>query len=188
VLLGDPILAQPLLGDTASLPVPAVSPAYAPVTPTYATDVAQYWNSRENYADFQIINNGLGTNQDLVTAIIISLFSDRLADASDTLPDPNSSNRRGWWADTYDGTLIGSRLWLLSRAKSSPQLLLTAQGYAQEALQWLIDDGVCSSINVQTWFFDNNQQLLGIGITIYQPRQSPQKIQFQYVWSQISSH
>jgi phage gp46-like protein len=189
MILGEPLLTFPLLGDSATMPPPVVIPVYPNVIPTYPTDVAQYWNQTNGYSDFQIINNGLGTNRDLLSAIIVSLFSDRLANASDALPDPRSTNRCGWWADSYSAgnVLIGSRLWLLSRSKSSPALLLTAQGYCEEALQWLIDDKVVGAITVRTWFCENNQELLGIAITVYQQGQTPVTISFQYVWTQIST-
>ncbi|MCV5591620.1 phage GP46 family protein, partial [Escherichia coli] len=76
---------------------------------------------------------------DLQTAILISLFTDRLADASDETDD---GNRRGWWGDLEQDYRVGSRLWLLRRQKLTTQVALKAEAYAREALQWLKDDGV----------------------------------------------
>lgn len=63
----------------------------------------------------------------LMTAVIISLFTDARAHDDDPLPDERvgvSSDRRGWWGDCLpdaqgEQTLesIGSRLWLLWREK-----------------------------------------------------------------------
>ncbi|WP_230595820.1 phage GP46 family protein [Xanthomonas albilineans] len=87
----------------------------------------------------------------LVRAVLISLFTWRRANADDTLPDPRGF-RMGWWGDTYPvvaNDRIGSRLWLLARAKLTPNTVQRAQDYAEEALQWLIDDGVAARIAVR---------------------------------------
>ena len=43
---------------------------------------------------------------------------------------------------------IGSRLWLLRRVEPTRQTQMDAEFYAREALQWLIDDGHCSAIDI----------------------------------------
>ena len=65
------------------------------------------------------------------------------------MPDPNSIDRRGWWADSTseaDNDQIGSRLWLLERAKNITETLRKAEEYAIEALQWMITEGIASKI------------------------------------------
>ncbi|UCF26184.1 MAG: phage GP46 family protein [Ralstonia sp.] len=87
----------------------------------------------------------------LVRAVLISLFTWRRANADDTLPDPKGF-RMGWWGDSYPAVAndrIGSRLWLLARAKLTLTTVQRAQDYAEEALQWLIDDGVAARIAVR---------------------------------------
>lgn len=96
----------------------------------------------------------------LRTAVILSLFLDRRADDDDILPN-GSDDRRGWWADTVapmtdygigggsaSGDRIGSRLWLLSREKQLAGVLERAQHYAEEALTWLVEDGVATAVQV----------------------------------------
>lgn len=86
---------------------------------------------------------GTVTDEGLRTAVIISLFSDRRANDADVLPD-GTNDRRGWWGDVcpeVEGDLIGSRLWLLSRAKQTKANLRLAETYAREGLQWMLDDG-----------------------------------------------
>lgn len=93
------------------------------------------------------ISTGMQPDQVLVRAVIISLFSWRLADAD----DPHDSERFGWWGDAHppvDGDLLGSRLWLLSRVALTDDTVARARGYCQEALQWLIDDGVATSVEI----------------------------------------
>jgi phage gp46-like protein len=74
-------------------------------------------------ADWLLLDDGtLDSTQALATAIIVALGTDRLADSQDILPDPDSDDRKGWWGDyqaeaIWNGWNIGSRLWLLRRAK-----------------------------------------------------------------------
>ena len=96
----------------------------------------------------------------LRTAVILSLFLDRRANDDDILPN-GSDDRRGWWADTVapmtdygigggsaSGDRIGSRLWLLSREKQLAGVLERARHYAEEALAWLVEDGVATAVSV----------------------------------------
>nr|GAT43694.1 predicted protein [Mycena chlorophos] len=97
--------------------------------------------------DWQLSGADLLSGNDLTTAVLISLFTDRLAEASDTIPD-GTTNRRGWWGDLDQDYPIGSRLWLLARSKLTQAVANKAQDYCIEALQWMIDDGVAASVTV----------------------------------------
>ena len=91
----------------------------------------------------------LADDDGLATAVIISLWTDRQANADDVLP--SGTDRRGWWGDELSATAgdkIGSRLWLNDSAKQLASVLLQDRAYAIEALQWLIDDGVASAVDV----------------------------------------
>lgn len=102
-------------------------------------------------ADLVAVDGVLQYDRGLRTAIVISLFTDARADDGDALPTTDT-DRRGWWADTFaeDGDRIGSRLWLLSRAKQTDETLELARGYARTALDWLIADGIASAVDVAT--------------------------------------
>jgi phage gp46-like protein len=117
-------------------------------------DFATILNTAAGVFDWAIEFGDLQDDLGLDTAVIISLFSDRLASPDDIIPD-GSSDRRGWWGDAYlpplaDGTpdLIGSRLWLLQRAKQEPSTAQAAQTYVQEALAWLVSDGIAAAVTV----------------------------------------
>lgn len=113
--------------------------------------------------DLQLAQNDLLTDDSLLTAVIISLFTDRQAEPGDELP-AGGSDRRGWWADaTLPGgkDKIGSRLWLLKREKQLPSVLARIKEYAEEALAWLVTDGHVQAIRVSAyapargvWFLD----------------------------------
>src|SRR5271165_4116350 len=86
--------------------------------------------------DLQRNGQNLLLDSTLSTAVTTSLFTRRLAAVDDTLPDPKSTDRQGWWADKYAaraGRLWGSRLWLLTRTKSTAEIPATAADYVKEA-------------------------------------------------------
>lgn len=118
----------------------------------------------------------------MYTAIVISLFTDARADPDDVLPQPGA-DRRGWWGDAYApiaGDIIGSKLWLLSRAVASDQTLALAQEYAQAALVWLVDDGVAASVTV-TASFPGPLGWIALNVVVTRPT-GPARRQFDFVW------
>ena len=85
---------------------------------------------------------------ELVQALLISLFSWRKSNDDDGVDRPY---RQGWWGDCYaDDTndKIGSRLWLLRREKLTNETVARAQAYAEEALQWMIEDALAQDVAV----------------------------------------
>jgi phage gp46-like protein len=106
------------------------------------------FNNDDQTGDLVVGDNGnIAQADELKTAILISLFTDREADEGDGV-EPNA--RRGWWGDAYAEVAndkIGSRLWLLRQRRAStsdtPRL---AEQYVREALQWMIDDGVADDV------------------------------------------
>lgn len=101
--------------------------------------------------DIQLENGDLVADDGLRTAVVLSLLTDRRANLGDVLPD-GSDDRRGWWADmlaTAGGDRFGSRLWLLSREKNLAEVRRRAETYAAEALEWLREDGIANTIEVE---------------------------------------
>jgi phage gp46-like protein len=117
--------------------------------------------------DFQLVQNDLTSDEGLETAVAMSLFLDRRADDSDQLPATHT-DARGWWADEFPpvpGDLIGSRLWLLARETNTASVLQRANQYTKEALQWFIDDGVASEVNVTVTNPSGSQLVIAVSIT-----------------------
>lgn len=108
------------------------------------SDITTVWNAATGRGDYFIQGASLASGSDLETAILLSLFTDRQAEASDETPD---GDRRGWWADDPKN-LLGSRLWLLGRVKGPLNVAQRAQDYAAEALKWLVDDGVVAAFDI----------------------------------------
>ncbi len=143
-------------------------------------DILTTWDLERG--DWLLASPGLAEDEGLKTAIIISLFSDRRANADDVLPN-ETGDRRGWFGDNFaavDGDQIGSRLWLLSREKQMPNVLLKAREYCVEALQWMIQDGVAKSVDVVAEVF--RPGVLAVYITISKPNGNAQQFKFENNW------
>jgi phage gp46-like protein len=129
----------------------------------------------------QQASRGLQSTDPLVRAVIVSLFTWRRAQPDDELP---ASERMGWWGDTFPpvaGDRIGSRLWLLSRSKLLPETVARAKEYAQEALQWLVDDGIAARVEVDAE--RQGQSTLAMACRIYKPKvAAPLDVRFTNVW------
>ena len=142
------------------------------------SDITSVWNSDQQYGDWQRQANDLATGQDLRSAVAISLFTDRVANHDDVIPD-GTGDPRGWWAD--DDVPIGSRLWLLARAKQTDDVRALAHAYITEALQWLITDKVVDHFDITVEW--TRPGLLGMQVVAYQPNGPAEPMQF--VWQDI---
>lgn len=129
--------------------------------------------------DLVVADGDLAIDAGLNTAVLISLFSDRRAEPGDDLPDPRGG-RRGWWGDALnnDHDLIGSRLWLLTRCKATPEIRRLFEDYTREALAWLLDDGLAVALDVAaTW---ERADRLAVAVTITRPDGGRHR--FDYAW------
>lgn len=115
----------------------------------------------DGLADLVLTGGDLLLDDSLLPAVMVSLGTDRRAAASDLIPD-GTDDRRGWWADFLEADAMGSRLWLLARAKNTPDTLTEAQDYTAEALQWLVADGIWSAMNIKASAPDRQTLLIRI--------------------------
>lgn len=125
----------------------------------------------------------LAEDDGLTTAVVLSLFSDRQARADDKLPNEGDTDRRGWWGDEFNDDAsdrIGSRLWLNEAAKQLPEVHRSDRQYALEALQWLIDDGVASNIEVSA--FAPRSGIRAVAVAIHRPDKPLARYQFEMFW------
>lgn len=109
--------------------------------------------------ELNLKNGDLEADDGLETAVAISLFTDKRVTTEEVPAGENS--KRGWFGDLFpevDQDKIGSKLWLLQRSKRTTETLRKFEDYCREALQWLIEDGVSGSINVEA-SYDTNGHL-----------------------------
>ncbi len=118
--------------------------------------------------DLAISGSGLRSEQQIATAVLICLMTDIRVDA-DELRDGDIN--KGWPGDGFDlrggETALGSRLWLLRRRtvddSETPRL---AEDHARDALQTLIDQGVCVRVEAVATA-DPARNRLDLAIALY---------------------
>lgn len=145
-------------------------------------DLALTWAGSS--CDLAMIDGDLASDRGLETAILLSVFADRRAATDDVPPSGDPRDRRGWWADEFaadEGDLIGSRLWLLDRGKRTAATGRAAESYIREALAWMIDDGVVTSVDVVA---EVQREGLLITIAYQRPGRTDQPIRFALTWDQ----
>lgn len=150
--------------------------AQAPLPGARLTWTGSYVRSQAQVVDLQ-------SGNDLETAILISLFTDREANPGDVIPD-GTGDARGWVGDQDQDYQIGSRLWLLSRAKQTLETLQRASDYIAEALQWLIDDGVVARFDITVEW--TRPSMLGARIVAYSGDGAIVPMNFSWVWKAIN--
>lgn len=146
-----------------------------PLDPTL--DALLFFDPETLSGDVRIKLGDLERETTLRTAVLLSLFSDRRA-TSDELARFGDDDPRGWWADEFapvENDQIGSKLWLLAREKVLPETRARARTYAQEALRWMVEDGVAATLDVEVAWLDEldaraPRGFLALGIDITKPK------------------
>ena len=146
-------------------------------------DIWILWDNTQGLGDWGLALGDVLTGQDLETACLTSLFSDALG-TPDFVPTDGTTDRRGWWADTYLDIPLGSNLWQLDRSKTTRAALGSARAYAQNALNWLVLDGVAAEISVNaTWL---STTMIGLAVAITKPSGSETRFMFAWAWASLA--
>lgn len=133
------------------------------------TDLAY---AQDDEGIFDLILDGTGdfeTTDGLETAITCSLFSDARAYADD-VADP--MKRRGWIGDLVSdvpGDRHGSWLWLYEQARGTQEVILGVRNAARQSLEWMIEEKLVTSVDVQA-VFTPDQRALRLTIVTESPR------------------
>lgn len=141
-------------------------------------DVSLIWNLATGYADIAMDGPDLESGHDLETAILISLFTDHVADTSDILPPDFRTDPRGWWPDVYTQDPIGSKLWQVMNRVTNQDTLNFTRDTVLKSLQWMLDDGVAAGIDVATSYPGKGNIRIDIAIAEPNGVTTP----FSYVW------
>jgi phage gp46-like protein len=145
--------------------------------------------------DWLLLDDGtLDDTQALATAVIVALGTNRLASKDDILPDPDSTDRAGWWGDMdaeelFNGWPIGTKLWLLKRAKivgpEDPEgaTLTRVEQYIYEAIQPFVDNRIATSFDVEVW--RNGLEQIDAVVVLYRGPKRPVELRFEVLWTEI---
>lgn len=134
------------------------------------------WDNANSRADISRSGGPIHLSSSLETAVILSLFCWRTRDL-DALPLPGQE-RRGYWGDAFEtDDKWGSGLWQLMVTEGrnprthggriSAEFMELASNEIKAALQWMLDDGVASAIDVEVerW----NRDRLAFRTSIHKP-------------------
>lgn len=108
--------------------------------------------------DFQIDDDGdIKTDDSFDSAIVVSLFADRRALASQVLPP---ELRRGWIGDEFTpGFQIGSHLWLFDQSRHTQNVANDMGDAAQLAVDWFVKEELLESVRALGIRLDNGIEL-----------------------------
>jgi len=144
-------------------------------------------------ADWLLLSDGsLDETQELATLVKVALMTDARAAATDILPDPDSTDLRGWWGDLdaeqiWNGWPIGTKNWILLRNPITDPNSLEgdtvgrAENYTREALLPLIQQRYCSRIDVVAARVDLER--INVLVRLYRGPLPEIALQFQDLWN-----
>lgn len=145
--------------------------------------------------DWALLADGtLDDTQALATAIIVALGTDGLASTDDELPDPDSTDRCGWWGDLdaeviWDGWPIGCKLWLLKRAKiTGPGAYqgatdVAVEQYIRDAIKPFTDRRIDSTFEVDVSRV--SRERIDALIRIYRGPEVAIELRYAVLWDDI---
>lgn len=159
------------------------------------------WNAERGFADWALAGadetsnrGGLRAKAAIETAAVLCLFTDKRITPDHPLAFLADGDLRGYWGDGIDVAEdqhegpLGSYLWLLRRVPMTirgQSVGAWAQQFANEALQTLLDQGVCARIDVSSTvdvpggkLFLTVQLFAADGSKIYDA-------QFEVLWQQV---
>lgn len=113
-----------------------------------AQDILIRANNRGLY-DIEVSGYDFRSADGFESAIPTSFFSDARANSTQV---QEAKNRRGWVGNilyAVEEKELGGLLWLLDQSRITQDTLNLARSYAQDSLQWMIDDGLARAVRVQ---------------------------------------
>lgn len=138
--------------------------------------------------------NLVADGYDLQSAVIVALGTDALAPIDQELPDPDATDRRGWWGDLdaeelWDGWPVGCLLWLLRRAKitgtaaKQGSTLVRAEGWTRTAMAPFTSHMIASRIDVlaEQTAIDR----IDIGVVIYRGPRPEIELRYNELWADL---
>jgi len=142
--------------------------------------------------DWQLLDDGtLDDTMALATAVVVALGTDALASVDDRLPDPDSTDRGGWWGDMdadtiWNGWPIGSKLWLLRRSAiegTDAKFGATqtwVMNYIMDSIQPFIDRKIASRYEILSVRVD--KQRIDAVVRLFRGPRTSIDLSYQALW------
>ena len=138
--------------------------------------------------------NLIADGYDLQSAVIVALGTDMLAPPDLELPDPDATDRRGWWGDMdadtiWGGWPVGCLLWLLARESiTGPEArkgstLVRADSWTRDAMKPFTQNLIASRIDVLSSRIDT--QRIDVGVVLYRGPQPIIELRYNELWDQL---
>lgn len=120
-------------------------------------------NTDKGYYDFSWTESGdISTAQNLDTAILMSIFEEVRASSTEV---PDSNLRRGWIGnESTPGFEQGSKTWLFEQERITGSVLAELGVVVRNGLQWLIDDDIAVSVEVEQPVIRNGMVAVNINL------------------------
>lgn len=142
-----------------------------PVSQALTGDIRLSFVTEDQYADLIPSDRDVDRDPGFETAVLITLGTDKYAEEGDPLPE-DSGYRGGWWGDSHPPVpdyRMGTKLWLLNRAKTEKEIPGIAKEYLLDGFQWMIDDGTVEKIEVTTERRRDLKTTLAFSMQFYKP-------------------
>jgi len=144
--------------------------------------------------DWVLTAEGLSEEEELATAVRLALGTDALADPEEILPDPDSTDRKGWWGDMdaeeiWNGWPIGCKNWLPLRSKISAACsaegptVARAEFYTRTALHPFVLNKIASHIDVAAQRVGRDR--IDVYVTMYRGPLRAIELRFAFLWNQV---
>ena len=138
--------------------------------------------------------NLIADGYDLQSALIVALGTDALAPVSEALPDPDATDRRGWWGDTdadviWGGWPVGCRLWLLRRAKivgpaaQGGATVAKADGWTREAMRPFTERLIASRVEIFTRQVAIDR--IDVEVVVYRGPEPAVQLRYAELWEEL---
>jgi phage gp46-like protein len=145
--------------------------------------------------DWQLLDDGtLDDSMALATAVVVALGTNALAGVDDRLPDPDSTDRGGWWGDMdadviWNGWPIGTKLWLLRRSAlegTDSKFGATqtwAMNYIRNCIQPFVDRKIATYFEILSVRAD--KQSIYAVVRLYRGPKTAIDLMYQVLWDGI---
>lgn len=140
------------------------------------------YDNAAGHADVTFEDGQLVTEPGLITAILISLYTDKRD------PSRPAGDQGGWWGTALDdpGDEWGSLLWTLARELPTERTRQKAEAYAGDALAWMVADGIAETVTVTAAWTQPQPGLARLMLAVDIKRPQSAAIERLGVWEAFS--